>query len=144
MQKSISEHTTCWSLNCSLVWKTTLDLTNRSFCLAALYADGTAGIRCKQHESACLVSTVQAGGGGLMVLGKSPMYTLGPVINWIINWAVFKWLQFDVILCILLWSQLYWLLPAADKLLRQQSRPEYLRNVSNTKNSCWYTGSYLL
>ena len=38
---------------------------------------------CKEHESmdpSCLVSTVQAGGGGVMVWGIFSCHTLGPLV----------------------------------------------------------------
>ncbi len=45
------------------------------------HSDGRVRIWCKEHESmdpSCLVSTVQAGGGGVMVWGIFSWHTLGP------------------------------------------------------------------
>ncbi len=47
------------------------------------HSDGRVRISCKEHESmdpSCLVSTVQAGGGGIMVWGIFSWYTLGPLV----------------------------------------------------------------
>ncbi len=47
------------------------------------HSDGRVRIWRKEHESMdpfCLVSTVQAGGGGVMVWGIFSWYTLGPLI----------------------------------------------------------------
>ncbi len=58
MQNTISECTTCRALKQIRIWR-------------------------KEHESmdpSCLVSTVQAGGGGVMVWGIFSWHTLGPLI----------------------------------------------------------------
>ncbi len=47
------------------------------------HSDGRVIIWCKEHESMdppCLVSTVQAGGGGVMVWGIFSWHTLGPLV----------------------------------------------------------------
>ncbi len=47
------------------------------------HSDDRVRIWCKEHESmdpSCLVSTVQAGGGGVMVWGISSWHTLGPLV----------------------------------------------------------------
>ncbi len=47
------------------------------------HSDGRVRIWCKEHESmdpSCLVSTVQAGGGGIMVWGIFSWHTLGPLV----------------------------------------------------------------
>ncbi len=47
------------------------------------HSDGRVRIWCKEHESmdpSCLVSTVQAGGGGVMVWGIFSWQTLGPLV----------------------------------------------------------------
>ncbi len=47
------------------------------------YSDGRVRIWRKEHESmdpSCLVSTVQAAGGGVMVWGLFSWYTLGPLV----------------------------------------------------------------
>ena len=47
------------------------------------HGDCRVRIWCKQHESiapSCLVSTVQAGGGGVMVWEMFSWHTLGPLI----------------------------------------------------------------
>ncbi len=47
------------------------------------HSDGRVRIWCKEHESmdpSCLVSTVQAGGGGVMVWGIFSKHTLGPLV----------------------------------------------------------------
>ncbi len=47
------------------------------------HSDGMARICCKEHESmdpSCLVSTVQAGGGGVMVWRIFSWQTLGPLV----------------------------------------------------------------
>ena len=47
------------------------------------HSDGRVRIWCKEHESmdpSCLVSTVQAGGGGVMVWGIFSWHTLGPLV----------------------------------------------------------------
>ncbi len=47
------------------------------------HSDGRVRIQCKEHESmapSCLVSTVQAAGGGLMVWGIYSWHTLGPLV----------------------------------------------------------------
>jgi hypothetical protein len=47
------------------------------------HADGRVRIWSKQHESmapSCLVSTVPAGGGDVIVLGMFSWHTLGPLI----------------------------------------------------------------
>ncbi len=47
------------------------------------HSDGRVRIWCKEHESIdpfCLVSTVQAGGGGVMVWGIFSWHTLGPLV----------------------------------------------------------------
>ncbi len=47
------------------------------------HSDGRVRILHKEHESmdpSCLVSTVQAGGGGLMVWGIFSWHTLGPLV----------------------------------------------------------------
>ncbi len=47
------------------------------------HSDGRVTIWCKEHESMdppCLVSTVQAGGGGVMVWGIFSWHTLGPLL----------------------------------------------------------------
>ncbi len=55
------------------------------------HSDGRVRIWCKEHESmdlSCLVSTVQAaGGGGVMVWGVFYWHTLGTLST---NWASFK------------------------------------------------------
>ncbi len=46
------------------------------------HSDGSIRIWCKEHESmdpCCLVSMVQAGGGGVMVWGVFSWHTLGPL-----------------------------------------------------------------
>ncbi len=48
------------------------------------YSDGRVRIWCKEHESmdpSCLVSTDQAGGGGVMVWGIFSWHTLGPLVS---------------------------------------------------------------
>ncbi len=48
-----------------------------------LHSDGRVRIWCKEHESMdpfCLVSTVQAGGGGVMVWGIFSWHTLDPLV----------------------------------------------------------------
>ncbi len=53
------------------------------------HSDGRVRIWRKEHESmdpSCLVSTVQAGGGGVMMWGIFSWNTLGPFIT---NWASF-------------------------------------------------------
>ncbi len=48
------------------------------------HSDGRVRIRCKEHESmdlSCLVSTVQAGGGGVMVWGVFYWHTLGRLVT---------------------------------------------------------------
>ncbi len=47
------------------------------------HSDGSIRIWCKEHESmdpSCLVSTVQAGGGGLLVWGIFSWHTLGTLL----------------------------------------------------------------
>ncbi len=47
------------------------------------HSDGRVRIWCKEHESmdpSCLVSTVQAGGGGVMVWGIFSWHTFGPFV----------------------------------------------------------------
>ncbi len=47
------------------------------------HSDGRVNIWCKEHESmdpSCLVSTVQAAGGGVMVWGIFSWHTLGPLV----------------------------------------------------------------
>jgi len=47
------------------------------------HSDGRVRIWCKQNENmdpSCLVTTVQAAGGGLMVWGMFPWHTLGPLV----------------------------------------------------------------
>ncbi len=47
------------------------------------HSDGRVRIWCKEHETMdpfCLVSTVQAGGGGVMVWGIFSWHTLGPLV----------------------------------------------------------------
>ncbi len=47
------------------------------------HLDGRVRIWCKEHESmdpSCLVSTVQAGGGGVMVWGVFSWHTMGPLV----------------------------------------------------------------
>ncbi len=47
------------------------------------HSDGRVRIWCKEHESmdpSCLVSKVQAGGGGVMVWGIFSWHTLGPLV----------------------------------------------------------------
>ncbi len=47
------------------------------------HSDGRVRILCKEHESmdpSCLVSTIQAGGGSLMVSGIISWHTLGPLV----------------------------------------------------------------
>ncbi len=47
------------------------------------HSDGRVRIWCKEHESmdpSCLVSTVQAAGGGVMVWGIFSWHTLGPLV----------------------------------------------------------------
>ncbi len=47
------------------------------------HSDGRVRIWCKEHESmdpSCLVSTVQAGAGGVMVWGIFSWHTLGPLV----------------------------------------------------------------
>ncbi len=47
------------------------------------HSDGRVRIWCKEHESmnpSCLVSTVQAGGGGVMVWGIFSWHTFGPLV----------------------------------------------------------------
>ncbi len=47
------------------------------------HSDGRVRIWCKEHESmdpSCLVSMVQAGGGGVMVWGIFSWHTLGPLV----------------------------------------------------------------
>ncbi len=47
------------------------------------YSDGRVSIWRKEHESmdtTCLVSTVQAGGGGVMVWGIFSWHTFGPLV----------------------------------------------------------------
>ncbi len=54
------------------------------------HSDGRVRIWRKEHESmdpSCLVSMVQAGGGGVMVCGIFSWHTLGPFST---NWALFK------------------------------------------------------
>ncbi len=48
------------------------------------HSDGRVRIRHKEHESinsSCLVSLVQAGGGGVRVWGRLSWHTLGPLIS---------------------------------------------------------------
>ncbi len=48
------------------------------------HSDGRVRIWCKEHESmdpSCLVSTVQVGGGGIMVWGIFSWHTLGPLVS---------------------------------------------------------------
>ncbi len=54
------------------------------------HSDGKVRIWCKEHESmdpSCLVSTVQAGGGGVMVWGGYFLAHFGPLST---NWVSFK------------------------------------------------------
>ncbi len=54
---------------------------NLDFC--CVHSDGRVRTRRKEHESmdpSCLVSTVQTGGGGVMVWGVFYWHTLGPLV----------------------------------------------------------------
>ncbi len=70
-------------------WRETLPgLMSLDFLLR--HSDITVRIWCKEHESmdpSCLVSTVQAGGGGVMVSGIFSWHTLDPLST---NWASVK------------------------------------------------------
>ncbi len=62
-------------------WKTVAWSDESRFLLR--HSDGRVGIWCKEHESmdsSCLVSTVQAAGGGVMVWGIFSWHTLGPLV----------------------------------------------------------------
>ncbi len=61
-------------------WKTVAWSDKTRFLLR--HSVGRVRIWCKEHESmdpSCLVSTIQAGGGGLMVWGIVSWHTLGPL-----------------------------------------------------------------
>ncbi len=58
-------------------WKTIAWSDESRFLLR--HSDGRVRIWCKEHPS-CLVSMVQAGGGGVMVYGIFSWHTLGPLV----------------------------------------------------------------
>jgi len=78
-------------------------------------SDGRVRIWCKQNENmdpSCLVTTVQAGGGGVMVLGMFSWHTLGPLVP-IVPWPTWA---FFLTMSIHLWP------PCTHPLMATSSR----------------------
>ncbi len=90
------------------------------------HSDGRVRIWYKEHESmdpSCLVSTVQAGGGGVMVRGIFSWHTFGPLST---NLASFKRHSLpEYWMC-------SWQICSNCVMLSCQYRPKSLRNVSST------------